>query len=265
MSPKWWSYAWLSEGFATLFECYLPTLIYPDSDQNGCRQWGRNRAFEADHDNEMSMNFDFETANENADKFNAMMYVKASAVLAMFMHAIGESTFLKGLNYFLTEMHLKAAEPRDFHRNLQKAFDEDFPGNGNNLHEVMSTWEDQAGFPVVTVHRIEGGFTFTQRRSNGGDEIYSIPISFVSETNLNFTDTSTKLWMTTRSVNISTPDKWIFLNSMKTGYYKTTYDAKAWLAIRKNLRSNRNSTTENKKARRILENVDAWRREQDQI
>lgn len=37
MSPAWWSYLWLNEGFATLFASYATGLVYPE--------WRENESF----------------------------------------------------------------------------------------------------------------------------------------------------------------------------------------------------------------------------
>lgn len=78
-------------------------------------------------------------------KFDTIGYFKSACVLRMFQESLTAETFAKGLNYYLTDNFMKAATPQHLHAGLQRAYDEDFPGNSIDINSFMSTWEDQAG------------------------------------------------------------------------------------------------------------------------
>jgi hypothetical protein len=63
----------------------------------------------------------------------------------MFQEALTIPTFAKGLNYYLTDNYMKAVTPQHLHAGLQRAYDEDFPGNSVDIEALMGTWENQAG------------------------------------------------------------------------------------------------------------------------
>jgi aminopeptidase N len=151
----------------------------------------------------------------------------------MFQEALGVKTFTKGLNYYLTEMYYKAATPEDLHRNLQKAYDEENLGNSLNIAEVMSTWENQAGFPVLTVEKIDDEFVLTQKRFGRGDEIYSIPVTYTTKSLRNFATKTPKAWMHSKQMKISNPveDDWLILNIQFTGYYQPRYGKSIWTGL----------------------------------
>lgn len=142
MSPRWWAYTWLNEAFATLFANFIPSLIYPDEDYMQRFEDGPLvRAFNADSDpNAQPLNFYVQTPTDIRNKFNDISYRKGGSFLRMMQVALTVPTFAKGLNYYLNEMYFSSATPQDLHRALQVAYDEDFPGNGVNLDEVMTTW-----------------------------------------------------------------------------------------------------------------------------
>lgn len=220
----------LNEGFATLLSYYVHGLAYPEYNH-----WARfvdvqNSAFNIDTqlNNGVPLNYYVQTPDDITSKFSTISYQKGGSVLRMYMEAMGIPTFLKGLNYYLSEMYYQAATPDDLHRNLQKAYDEDYPELNILWGESMETWEDQAGYPNIHVSKSSGQFTLTQSRVGGGDEIYSIPVSYTTKTEGDFETTLVKHWMRTSSSIITTPADWIILNIQSTGYYKVTYDDSVW-------------------------------------
>lgn len=231
VSPQWWAFAWLNEGFATLYANYIPSLLYPDDGwMDRFRNNAQNAAFNVDILNSVPLNYYVETPDTIRGKFNTISYQKGGSVLRMFQEALTIPAFTKGLNYYLTEMYFKSATPSDLHRNLQKAYDEYFPGNTVDIDRFMSTWEVQAGYPVINVERSGSGFTFTQTRFGGGSEIYTVPISYATKSDPNFYDRTPKLWMSdaTTSVPHDNADDWIIINLHRTGYFKVSYDASIW-------------------------------------
>lgn len=92
-----------------------------------------------------SMNHYTEDPVELWTKFNDIGYSKSGCVLRMFLEAMTSDTFGKGLKYYMTKYQMTATEPKNLHEELQKALDEDFPGNSVNIDSLMSTWENQAG------------------------------------------------------------------------------------------------------------------------
>jgi aminopeptidase N len=127
------------------------------------------------------------------------------------------------VKFYLKAMQFSAATPDDLHRELQRAYDEDSLGNGVNLDAAMKTWEDQPGYPVINVTRSGSKFILTQGNYKGGNEIYTIPITYATKSKPNFNDRSVKFWMTTKTAEIDTDD-WIIFNLGSSGYYKVNYD-----------------------------------------
>ena len=240
VAPKWWSYAWLNEGLATLFQFYIPSLIYPENRHMEKLRTFLDEAFVIDvvDDDADPLNFYVETPVDIRKKFKNITHQKGAAMLLMFMEAMTVPTFMKGLKFYLTDMYLKSATRDDLHRNLQKAYDEDFLGKNVNLGTMMSTWENQAGYPMIHVTKTNGGFHLNQSRFGGGSEIYSIPVSYTTKSELDFETKTAKLWMTTASTTIESNDDWVILNIQSTGYYKVSYSDEIWESFIKTLNNN---------------------------
>jgi aminopeptidase N len=103
------------------------------------------RAFANDIGSSWSMNYYTEVPDELWNKFGAIGYAKSGCVLRMFQEALTIPTFTRGLNYYLTDNYMTAVTPQHLHAGLQRAYDEDFPGNSVDIEALMSMWENQAG------------------------------------------------------------------------------------------------------------------------
>jgi aminopeptidase N len=168
----------------------------------------------------------------------------------MFDSALKSKTFLKGLNYYLTEMEYQAAEPKDLYERLQKALNEDQKNNGLDVNVIMSSWEHSPGYPVITVSRNKQTLTIKQERfllksdKNPEGSKWWIPVNFVVASDPNFAKTEPDFWMKAQSEMVITnftankkwnDDDWMIFNTKQTGYYRVNYDENLWNLLIKEL------------------------------
>jgi aminopeptidase N len=81
----------------------------------------------------------------------------------MMQNVLGERTWERGMNYYLSEMALKSANSQDLYRGIQKAIDEEGTGFVD-IARVMDSWENQKGYPVVHVSWNKNELTLRQER-----------------------------------------------------------------------------------------------------
>lgn len=170
-------------------------------------------------------------------KFDTTTYRKGAIVLKMLKDALSEKIFLNGIKIYLNEMQFKSVSPEDLYRALQQAYDEAFPGNDLKIEDLMQTWTNSKGLPIVTVSRSENGLLLTQDSlGTENNELFSIPINYATASNQNFDNFTAEIWMTTKEIEITrenagktwTDDDWIIFNLRDTGYYLTNYDETLW-------------------------------------
>lgn len=162
---------------------------------------------------------------------------KAAHYLRMIMFMLTQPTFEKGVRYYLAERAYQSATPSDLHAGLQRALDEDIPTNNINVASMMSSWEDFAGYPVVTASREADRLILTQENFNTRYyNTFSVPINYATATNPDFLQVNLQLLLTTREAVIFqgnatkswSDGDWIVLNLRQYGYYATNYDNLGW-------------------------------------
>lgn len=172
----------------------------------------------------------------------------------MWLHALSEATWQKGLNLYLNDMELKAASSKDLSRNLQLAVNQDNVDlSGLTMDDIVENWSTQAGYPVLHVALTEDNrLNFTQfqfRYSDTqprADPVFYIPVTVASETRFNFSHTQAQLWVREpQQFQGQVParglewdaDDWILVNLQQTGYYRVNYEAQLWDRIIEKLNS----------------------------
>jgi aminopeptidase N len=158
----------------------------------------------------------------------------------MMQVAFGVDTWTKGLRNYLITKQYDAATSTDLYNGLQQAVNQDYPTNPPNVATIMSTWENQAGYPVITVSRSGNQLTLTQERffytEQTSSSLWWVPINYVVKSNPDFTNTRPDLWMPgQKTVMIEsnaqkpwTASDWVIVNIQESSYYRVNYDNNLW-------------------------------------
>lgn len=153
-------------------------------------------------------------------------------------------TWTKGLRYFLEQKKFQAAISDDLYNGIQQALNEDFPSSDLNIDTVFRSWENQPGFPLITVSKSGNQVTMTQERffynNDVSTSLWWIPINYVVGSNPNFTESQPDFWIRgQKTVTLSSnsapkswsDNDWIIVNIQQTGYFRVNYDDNLWTQI----------------------------------
>lgn len=116
-----------------------------------------------------------------------------------------------------------------------------------NFDYAFRTWENQRGYPVVSVDYTAGSFVLTQERffeqkSYGLNDTsrWYIPINYATQNNPNFETTAITDYFRDTQVELeipATPGTWYVFNKLQRGYYRVNYNSANWIALRDILNS----------------------------
>ncbi|XP_011063449.1 PREDICTED: thyrotropin-releasing hormone-degrading ectoenzyme-like [Acromyrmex echinatior] len=238
VTPFWWSYLWLNEGFAAFFETYIINKIFQDWRlMNFLLIRTLQQCFLKDIGSMNSVTLKLGNTFEKKSLFSDEVYKKAPVLLRMLHNTITDEVFRKGLITYLTTHQFSSASPDDLWSAMQSALDEsNVPHKDYRIKEVMDTWMNQKRYPFVDVVRNyeTGEVTISQTCVRQYSETnqttkWWIPITFATQSNPDFSNTVPRYWLRPDQHNISfiiSPDDWIIINLQQTGYYRVTYDIK---------------------------------------
>ncbi|XP_018399425.1 PREDICTED: aminopeptidase N-like [Cyphomyrmex costatus] len=202
VTPCWWNYMWLSEGFASFFQMYIINKV----------KWYFGNS------------------------------PRTSVLLRMLQNIITEEVFRNGLIIYLDRHQFRSVTPDDLWSAMQSALNQsDIPHEDYKIKEVMDTWINQESYPFVHVEKNyeTGEVTISKICLGQFKEIscantWWIPITFATQSNPDFSNTVPSYWLRPDQHNISftiNPNDWIIVNLQLTGYYRVSYDNKNWQKI----------------------------------
>ncbi|KAG5311631.1 AMPN Aminopeptidase, partial [Acromyrmex insinuator] len=239
----WWDYIWLNEGFAQYFESFTSDRIFPDykfMDQFVVYEVHSALSQDASISAHPMTN-SVKTPDQIAGIFDYVTYGKSASVLRMMFNAFGEEAHILALRNYLTKRKYLTARPTDLWESFESFVSIPIGNRNASIEEVMNTWTNQPGYPVVNATLTNNIITLTQERflidrNTSGNEFYWIPIDlFVSSNLKTYADVSleNKTWLGSepQKIFINSINDWFIVNYKQTGFYRVNYDNSSWHAL----------------------------------
>ncbi len=236
VTMSWWNDLWLNESFASWMGDKAVDHLFPE-----WRVWTQflsadtNQALSLDglknsHPIEQTVNH----PTEIQELFDEISYSKGASIIRMLEQFLGPEVFRQGLHEYLADHEYANARTHDLWNALAKA-------SGQPVAEVMDTWTNQTGYPVLDVET---------RRENNAVEVSFTQRRFVYEDILGQKDRGGTLWRVPAKVSIAGVNKaasvlmngptatvtvesttspaWIKVNPSHTGFYRVNYQRDDW-------------------------------------
>ncbi len=242
VTMAWWNDLWLNESFASWMGDKAVDHLFPEWDM-----WTQfvsadtNRALALDGlRNSHPIEQKVDNPAEIRQLFDAISYSKGGSILRMLEDFLGADAFRSGLRSYISKHQYSNATTVDLWNALAEA-------SGQPVAEMMSTWVDQTGYPVVDVRASATGETI---------QIEAVQSRFLYEHLLDTGSKDESLWrvpltaagpdgesraatlMTGRSASLTLPRRsvdgesaWTKVNPEQTGFYRVNYDADGWSRV----------------------------------
>lgn len=178
VTMKWWDDLWLNESFADMMEYVATDALQPD-----WKIWDLYQVAEVPlalqrdaTDGVQSVHVEVENPAEIDSIFDgAIVYAKGSRMLVMARALVGDEALRKGLRQYFIDHQYNNARGKDLWDALGQA-------SGLNVSEIMNTWLEQPGYPVVEASVVAGQLTLTQQQFFVGEgkdlgRIWQIPLN----------------------------------------------------------------------------------------
>uniref|UniRef100_A0A182UKW3 Aminopeptidase n=1 Tax=Anopheles melas TaxID=34690 RepID=A0A182UKW3_9DIPT len=244
ITNEWWSYLWLNEGFATLYEFLGADMAYPDRqyrDLFNVQVVQRVLITDAAESTRPMTFSRGATFNAILSLFDNVAYFKGGSVLQMFRLLLPDAAWRQMLRTYVQGNEFGTVNTDNFVAALTEAFDGvvSMP-EGTDVERFVQSWVNQAGYPVLEVRRsYRGEMILSQDRFYGNKivnndfTVWVIPYTMMEQGDSQDTLLEWQ-WMTSKAVRVpsSTPnDEWILVNVNQAGFYRVNYDPSNWYML----------------------------------
>lgn len=186
-----------------------------------------------------------ETPDQITEIFDTITYSKGASIIRMLEDFVGNKNFQLSVTNYLKKYQYSNAVTEDLLNEINNL------NLGYNVKEVMATWTEQMGYPVLNVTQISPNqFKIQQRRFLLDPEAninepeskfnykWDVPIHYFTDKNAEVK----RLWFSRdqEEIVIDIPDteNWIKLNKDQIGYYRVNYEPTMWKKLTEALTNN---------------------------
>ncbi|XP_065349248.1 puromycin-sensitive aminopeptidase isoform X1 [Cloeon dipterum] len=230
VTMEWWTHLWLNEGYATFVESMCVNDMFPEYEI--LNQFVTKSVIVGLQDDALRNSHAIEVPichpSEIDEIFDDISYNKGASILRMLHKFIGDEAFRKGMKSYLTKHEYGNAETEDLWAALQDSSEKP-------VKEVMSTWTNKMGFPLITVSSKQIGnsreLTLSQKRFCASADMKDDPSMWMVPISLSTSADPTKdshnfvLSGPTQIVTIDNINDGDFVkvNTGTFGFYRTFY------------------------------------------
>ncbi|MEJ2166318.1 MAG: M1 family metallopeptidase [Desulfobacterales bacterium] len=223
VTPSDWRYLWLNESFATYFGNGVVDHYFPQWDtwqQFLHSQTGSAMARDALHET-----FAIEIPGGEHVVINAstapIIYNKGGSILRQIQGYIGDDNFRNGLRHYLKTYEYGCAASRHLWESFEAV-------SRQPISDMMKSWIEQPGYPIITVHRNARRLSLAQKRftylPNNFRQKWTVPItiSLIPETGAPHSLT-VLLDDIEQTIDLDMDPVAYKLNQEQTGFYRVKY------------------------------------------
>ncbi|KAL3276605.1 hypothetical protein HHI36_011977 [Cryptolaemus montrouzieri] len=209
VSIKWWSEAWLKEGFAMLLSAKIEKDLKPEWDTfNNLPLMEIESSLFEDSLNSSSSIRSKIVDNEQIEQIaDSLIYEKGSSLLRMLNNTVSQPVFEDAVRNYIKTFSYKSAGQDEFWATIVK-LSENNSNNGTswnaaNLKLIMDSWTKQPGYP----------------------ENFNVRYEWLNNERFISVDTQEDY----------SNNSWILVNFKRKGFYRVNYDELNWRMLRKQL------------------------------
>lgn len=240
VTMDWWDDLWLNEGFASFFE--FLGVNHAEKDWEMLSQVLIEDVLPVQEDDSLMSSHPVvvtvSTPAEITSVFDGISYSKGASILRMLEDWITPEKFQKGCQEYLKKFQFKNAKTSDFWQSLEEA-------SSLPVREVMETWTNQMGYPVVTVSERQklkqARFLLDSKAdpSQPPSDLkyrWNIPIKWTENNQSNVTVFSSSREEITLDASLGAED-FLKINPDHIGFYRVNYEEVTWDEIARTLSS----------------------------
>jgi puromycin-sensitive aminopeptidase len=224
VTMKWWDDLWLNEAFAEWFAHKATHANAPDYQVWNDFQADKNRALIDDAlPTTHPIYAPVQTPGEAIEMFDVITYQKGCAVMRMLENFLDEEAFRTGIRTYMKAFARKNAAGKDLWDHLAHA-------SGQPVGELMKSWIEQPGFPMVKAELDGAKLLLSQRRffsspaasEQKNDQLWNVPLVIRFEDRDGVKMHRFILEAQSKSVALPAngPVKWCYPNADEIGFYR---------------------------------------------
>jgi alanyl aminopeptidase len=230
VTMAWWDDLWLNESFADWLANKLATEMYAEYDVETFDVQQVNGVLNGD------ANASVKAVRKPVDSGGDIMsdlglaYEKGRTVLKMIEAFIGEDAFQRGVRQYLDRHKWSNAVGADLFAALSEASDK-------NLEPILTSYLDQAGFPLIRVEvDPQGMITVSQKRfrhfgASVPEQTWVAPIRLKISDGANVQTRTVLLDAESKRVEVPGSVAWVLPDEGGVGYYRWVVPAEMMIAL----------------------------------